>query len=389
MYIPRLLSDTILNRLNLFPAVAILGARQVGKTTLAKSLQKHFKRDSIYLDMELESDLNRLEHAELFFEQNQDRCIILDEVQRKPDLFPILRGVIDKNRKPGRFVLLGSANPHILKLSSETLAGRIAYLELTGLNVLEAAPTIDQNTLWLKGGFPEPLLAQDDHFQKLWFESFVKTFVERDIPLLGLSLSPQLIRRCLRMVAHSTGQVLNKSLFSKSLDIRNAVVSTIIDYFENTYIIRQLLPYFTNIKKRLVKSPKLYIRDSGLLHYLLDIPDMNSILGHPALGHSWEAFVIEQIISVFDGAFDYYYYRTQDGAECDLVLTKADRPFVCVEVKFTSTPKSSKSLTTAIRDIGTENNFVIIPTCSEPYPVNPGLTATNLVHFIEMIKKLR
>ena len=372
----------------MFPAVAILGARQVGKTTLAKSLQTKLAGESLYLDMELESDLNRLEHPEIFFEQNRDKCVILDEVQRKPELFPILRGVIDKNRNPGRFILLGSANPHVLKLSSETLAGRISYLELTGLNILETAATIDQNTLWLRGGFPEPLLSEDRSFQKLWFESFLRTFVERDIPLLGLSLSPQLISRCLRMIAHSTGQVLNKSLFVKSLGIRNAVVSKIFDYFENTFIVRQLVPYYVNVKKRLVKSPKLYIRDTGLLHYLLNITDMNSILGHPALGHSWEAFVIEQIISVLNSSFGYYFYRTQDGAECDLVLTKSDRPFACVEVKFTSTPKSTKSLTTAIHDMASENNFVIIPDCSSPYPINSHLTVCSLYQFFELIQKL-
>ena len=371
----------------MFPAVAILGARQTGKTTLAKSIRKELQRESLYLDLELESDLNRLENPEIFFDENREKCIILDEVQRKPELFPLLRGVIDKDRKPGRFILLGSANPHVLQLSSETLAGRISYLELTGLNILETTDLISTNDLWLKGNFPEPALSKVEQFHLVWYESFIKTFVERDIPLLGLSLSPQLIRRCLRMVAHATGQIANKSAFSRSLDIRNSVVTTLFDYFENTFIIRQLPPFFTNVKKRLVKSQKLYIRDSGMLHHLLSISDMNDLFGHPILGHSWETFVIEQVVSIFGSTFDYYFYRTQDGAECDLVLTKADQPFACIEVKFTSTPKSTKSLTTAINDLGTKRNLVVIPKCDSPYPINDHLVVGDLRQCVEILQR--
>jgi uncharacterized protein len=384
--ITRHISENILKRVSLFPVIEILGARQVGKTTLAKSITPHLEKESVYLDLELESDFNKLENAELYLGQFKEKCIILDEVQRKPELFPVLRGIIDQHRVPGRFILLGSANPHLLKLSSESLAGRIVYMELTGFNVLELQNSVKQLTQWHRGSFPEPCLSTDPDFRKIWYESYIRSYVERDIPQLGLDISPQTILRCLRMIAHSTGQIVNVSTFARSLNLQNKLVSKIFDYFESTFIVRTLQPYFLNLKKRLVKSSKIFIRDSGLLHYLLAIDSVDTIMGHPILGHSWETFAIDQIISILGSRYQYYFYRTQDQAEVDLVICESDKPLVSIECKFTSTPKKYKGMTTAFNDLQTNQNYIIVPECNIPYLLDKNITVCTLTQFVELFQ---
>lgn len=382
----RRISKNVINQAAFFPVIEILGARQVGKTTLVKSISPNLGKETIYLDLELESDFTKLENPELFLNQHKEKCVILDEVQRKAELFPVLRGLIDQHRIPGRFILLGSANPHLLKLSSESLAGRIVYTELTGFNILELENSVALFSHWQRGSFPEPCLNTDPSFLHIWLESYIKSYVERDIPLLGLDVSPQTILRCLRMIAHSTGQILNVSTFARSLGLQNKLVSKIIDYFENTFIVRTLEPYFNNLKKRLVKSPKIYIRDTGLLHRLLALDSIESIMGHPILGHSWEVFVIEQIISVLGGEYQYYYYRTQDQAEVDLVICASDKPLVSVECKFTSTPQKRKGMTTAINDLQTEQNYMVVPECSSPYPLDKNIIVCTIKQFLELFR---
>ena len=381
--IQRQLKDRIQKLCGHFPAIAILGARQVGKTTLAKVMMEEMPKDTIYLDLENPSHLSRLENKLAFFNANVDRCIVIDEVQRMPDLFPVLRSVIDQKREPCRFILLGSASPELTHLSSETLAGRIVYTELTPFVYKEIQGQASLQTHWLRGGFPEPFLTNDDEIREEWFNSFIMTYVERELPSLGLSTSSKNLVRFFSMLSHTHGQLLNRTTYAKSLELSVPVISNYLHYLENAFIIRTLQPFHINIKKRLSKTPKVFIRDSGLLHNQLKIMDYNTLLGHPGVGHSWEGYVIEQIISTLGSKYEYFFYRTQDGAECDLVVCEKYIPLACVEVKFTSTPKKTKSLTTAINDIKTEKNFIVIPDCETPYPLDDNLTVCCLQTIFE------
>lgn len=367
-----------------FPAVAILGPRQVGKTTLAKELMRKLKTPSVYLDLELRNDYQRLSYPESYFEKNKDKCIVIDEIQRVPELFPVLRGIIDKFKKNGRFILLGSASPDLLKNSSETLAGRIVYNELSGLNFPELKKKFSLSHHWLRGGFPKPVLTKNPEIAEEWYRSFIRTYVERDLPNLGLTPNPALLSRLFSMLSHSHGQIWNASLFAKSLGISVPTVSLYADYFENAFLIRKLRPFYTNAKKRLVKSPKIYIRDSGLLHHLHRISSTDNLLGHPLLGFSWEGYVIEQIISVSENKYEYYFYRTQDQTECDLIIARGNKPLASIEIKY-GIPEKTKSFTTAIQDLKTTKNYIIIPKSDETYPLDKNITVCGLKQFLSEI----
>lgn len=380
--ITRLLENKIVSVLKHFPAVAILGARQTGKTTLSKMIMDSIPKECIYIDLENPEDIAMLTDPLSFFNANEEKCIILDEIQRKPDLFPLLRSVIDKNRKPARFIILGSASSELLFMSSETLTGRIVYKEMTPFVFPEINKNIVIHDHWLYGGFPQPCLINDDEFRQNWFRSFFTTYVERDFRLLGLNANPDNLSRFFMMLAHSNGNVMNKNTFSKSLELNQPTISNYLQYFERAFLLRILPSWHYNLKKRLVKSPKTYIRDSGLLHYLLRIKDYNSLLGHYVLGNSWEGYIIEQIIACLDRGFDYYYYRTQDGTECDLIITDNVKPISCIEIKFTSTPKRTKGFLTSIKDLETNANFLIIPECRQPYKIDPKITVCDLPQFL-------
>ena len=380
--VERHLKQRILRLAGHFPVIAILGARQVGKTTLAKMLMGELGKKVVYLDLENPADLAKLDNAWYFFQTNQDSCLIIDEVQRRTELFPILRSAIDQFRKPARFILLGSASPELMRQSSETLAGRIVYTELTPFTFPEIHKISGQNFHWLCGGFPEPFLMTDSEIRKEWFTSFIRTYLERDLPALGLNTSALQLLRFVTMLAHTHGQILNKSNLAKALELSVPTISNHGDFLEKAFLIRTLRPYFVNLKKRLVKSSKVYIRDSGLLHHLLRIEDYNSLLGHPAVGHSWEGYVIEQIASTLGDKFEYHFYRTQDGAECDLLITEQFKPLACVEIKFTSTPKKTKSLTVAVQDLKTDKNFIVIPECLDPYPLDENVMVCSLEQFL-------
>jgi len=382
MYFTRNLNEEILKHLNHFPVVVILGARQVGKTSLAKKLMESIEKECLYLDLELDSDINRLSEPELFFKLNKDKCIILDEVQRMPELFPLLRGIIDQDRKPGRFVLLGSANTHLLKLSSESLAGRVSYAELTGFLQNEISGKYNINDLWLKGGFPEAFFIKENDIRHVWYNSFINTVTERDLPQLGLKISSKTVIRFIRMISSNQGGLTNKSNLSKSLGISNAQVNEILDYLEAVFLIRILEPYHVNIGKRLTKSPKIYIRDSGLMHFLNGIHDLNTLLGNHLVGNSWEGFCIEQIIGAIGDQYSCYFFRTQDQAESDLIICKGDKPLYCIEIKLTLNPQRSRSFSSVINDLKTKNNFVIIPECDSEYPLTDKILVTDLKSFI-------
>jgi predicted AAA+ superfamily ATPase len=311
--------------------------------------------------MENPDDRFLLQNPIPFFEQHRKDCVIIDEVQRIPELFPVLRFVIDKHRKPGRFLLLGSASPDLMAKSSETLAGRIYYHELTPLLIKEITPRYSSQKLLLRGGFPIPFLAKTTEAARLWQQSFLVTYVERELPALGLSVSPQLVQRLFQMLAHLHGSVVNYSQLAGALGVTYPTVQKMADYLENAFLIRRLQPWFSNSKKRIVKSPKVYIRDTGILLNLLKIYSMKELLGHPQCGMVWEGFVLEQCVNYFGKKYYYYFYRTQDGTEADLALVKAGKPYAAIESKINTAPVLTAGTYNAIKDLKTKNNFVITP----------------------------
>ncbi|HHJ53523.1 MAG TPA: ATP-binding protein, partial [Caldithrix abyssi] len=321
-YITRSKEKLVLNDLSFFPVVAVIGPRQSGKSTMIKAIAKqlhHF----VYLDLERPADLNKLEEPDLFFEANHDKTICLDEIQRKPDLFPVMRSFVDRYPAPGRFIVLGSSSPDLLKQSSESLAGRISYIELTPFLLSEVAllPSFNLHDFWLRGGFPRSYLAPSLALSYRWRENFITTFIERDIPQLGFaSLSP-VLHRFMMLCANSNAQVANFSKLGEALSVSHHTAKRYLDVLQKTYLIRILQPFHSNIKKRLIKSPKIYFRDSGILTALLGIKDFNDLLGHPIFGSSWETFALENILSELSD-WQGNFYRASGGAEIDLILSK-------------------------------------------------------------------
>ncbi|GAB4017951.1 ATP-binding protein [Spirosoma migulaei] len=363
--IQREIETTLVDQLHFQPAVALLGPRQVGKTTLAKEIQTRFDKPTVYFDLESSQDWQKFQQdSRLFLERLRDQTVILDEIQRLPNLFPDLRGLIDEHRVPGRFILLGSASPELLKNTSESLAGRISYLEMAPFFLRELA-TDDYVTHWLRGGFPKSYLASTLAEQQNWFENFVRTYVERDLPQLGLRAEPILMRRLLTMIASMQSGLLNQSMLANSLGIRNTAVSSYLDFLEQAFLIRRLAPYFTNIGKRLTKSPKIYIRDSGMLHHLLRIYDEPTLLGHYVAGGSWEGYVLEQIISLLDFHHLPFFYRTADGAELDLVIESGLQIKLAVEIKLSNAPQLTKGTTVALQDLGNPPLLVVTPSAGD------------------------
>lgn len=374
----RLLERRVLERLQDTPAVALLGPRQVGKTTLVKEIAaKHFP-DAIYLDLESPSDLVKLSDAENYLLQRSHQLIIIDEVQRKPELFPILRSVIDQHRKAGRFLLLVSASPDLLLQSSESLAGRVAYLELQPLSFEEVKPDILQSQIFLRGGFPEMLLAASDASSYERRNDFIQTYIEKELPLLGLGASPVMMRNLLRMLSHIHGQIINYSEMSRSLGVHISYVKHYIDYLEHAFLIRRLQPYHVNIGKRLVKSPKIFIRDSGLLHALAGIETAEELEGYIGKGASWEGFVIQQILTYLKPSIQPYFYRTQDGTELDLVLVKGNQPILGIEVKYTNAPDVSRGMTLASTDLGNLPIWIVTPSVSESFYLRDNMQVMSM-----------
>jgi predicted AAA+ superfamily ATPase len=322
----------------------------------------------------------KLDDAETYLGQFQDYLIIIDEVQRKKELFPVLRALIDQNRKPGRFLLLGSAAPDLLKNSSETLAGRIAYCELFPFALPEIYPAFEIERLWLKGGYPSPFLL--DSFWLDWMNNFTKTYFERDLPNLGFPADSITGERLWFMLSHYHGNLVNFAEIGKSLDLSYHTIKKYIAFLENAFLIRTIKPFHSNLKKRLVKSPKVYIRDSGIMHYLLGIETIEELFGHPKKGASWEGFVIEQIIALLPQNRKTYFYRTHDGAELDLVITKGVHPVAGIEIKFGSDTKPSRGNTEAVQFLKTRQNFIIVNK-NEDYVLSNGFRVCGLQVFLE------
>jgi len=382
-YKKRLVLSDIVKRLQVNPAVALLGARQVGKSTLAEMVIEQFP-DALYLDLERPSDMNKLADSEAFFQQFQNQLICLDEIQRAPELFSVLRGVIDRHKRNGQFLLLGSASRELIKQSSESLAGRISYLEITPFNRMEIKD-IDINRFWLRGGYPRSLLNADDEASFQWREDYIRTFLERDIPQLGFHIPANTLGRFWRMLAHSHGQTLNASKLADSMGVSGHTIRKYIDLLEQTFVARTLQPWSGNTKKRLIKAPKVYIRDTGLLHALLDIESMEKLFSHPVYGASYEGFVIENILSQLP-RWQASFYRTSSGSESDLVLEKSGKR-VAIEINASTSPKLGRGNWSALETLQPDHSFVVAPV-DAAYPLQQGVVAMPLDDVIETVRRL-
>lgn len=384
--IPRDIEKKIIHSLEHFPVVGILGPRQVGKTTLAKEIKRKIDRSTVYLDLELPSDINKLQDPQLYLEQYTDSLVIIDEIQRMPEFFALLRALVDQKRVPGRFLILGSASLDLIKQASETLAGRIIYHEMTPFHLKELGPGGDiVNSLWLKGGYPDSYLSKTDELSLTWRNAFVKTYLERDIPQLGIYVPAVQLRKFWMMMAHCHGQLWNASLVSKSLGVSSPTVKKYLNILEETFIVRPLQPYYKNIKKRLIKSPKVYIRDSGILHALLSNKTLDDLQGHPMVGNSWEGFVIEQVIGILPDDWEFYFYRSNAGAEIDLILIEPHKKTIAVEIKYSSSPKLSRGFGNAFEDIDCKRGYVVYPG-KESYPVARDVVTLPFTNIEEIIR---
>lgn len=382
----RRLESQIIEALGRTPSVALLGPRQVGKTTIALNISE--TTPSVYLDLENRRDLQKVQDIEAFQVENSDKLIVLDEVQRLPEIFAPLRGIIDQERRKGnragQFLFLGSASIELLQQSSESLAGRIAYMELHPIDAVEyAGNSLDKlNSLWVRGGFPESLLSASDQNSLDWRHDFIKTYLERDIPQLGPRIPAETLERFWTMLAHNQGSALNASHLARNLDVSGTTIARYLDLMTDLLLVRRLKPWTANVGKRLIKAPKIYVRDSGITHALLNIPDFNTLLGHPVVGGSWEGFVIENIMSVAPSRVQPYYYGTPRGAEIDLVLEFPRGAKWAIEIKRNSAPSISKGFYSGCEDIKPDKRFVVYAGL-ESFSMGEGITAISLPYLMQ------
>jgi len=364
MIIRRILAE-IKESLTFFPVVSIIGPRQVGKTTLAKQIMLESEKPTLYLDLEKQSDLFKLNDAELFLSQHSEYLIVIDEVQNKKELYPLLRALVDQHREPARFLLLGSASPELIRHSSESLAGRIAYHQLYPFDLTEIPDAVSQNDLWVKGGFPNMLLAGRDDLSRRWMENFISTYLNRDLLQLGLSASPKTIRSLWTMMAHLNGQLFNASTLANSLGVTVPTIKRYVDFMEDAFLLKSLHPFHWNISKRLVKTPKVYLTDTGILHHLLGVNSLINLSGNPIIGSSWETFVFCQILATKPSNIDLYFYRTHQGTEVDLVFTKGLQVVATAEIKYSNSPQLTKGNFQAFDDLNAPMNYVITPSSDD------------------------
>jgi uncharacterized protein len=372
-YIKRLAEASLERNLTRSPAVAILGPRQCGKSTLAREFLRN--SDAVLVDLENRMDRNKLVEPELFLEAHRHQLVCLDEIQRLPEFFSVLRSEIDNHRQPGRFLILGSASRDLIRQSSESLAGRLAHIELTPFLLSEVSAKVDWRALWLRGGFPDSLLAADDRDSFDWRQDFIRTFLERDIPSLGYAIPLPVIERLWLLLAHYHGQTVNFSKLATAADLSVPTVKKYLNILRQTFMVRLLPPMETNLKKRLVKSPKLYLRDSGILHALLGIEDYDQLLSNPINGPSWEGFALENIIAARPRAHASF-VRSSNGAELDLVLRQRQELEV-FEFKLSKAPKPSRGFFELVENLKPQKAWVVAPV-DEPYEYRKGVMVTNL-----------
>lgn len=375
-YVARIKEKIISKHLEAFPAVILLGARQVGKSTLAKKIIENID-NSLYLDLEDPRDFAKLQDPMTYLEANSKSLICIDEVQRYPEIFQIFRSYLDKNNRPGQLLLLGSASRDLIKQSSETLAGRVSYIEI---NPFVASEVDDLRRLWVQGGYPDSY-SFNSELSFDWRINYIRTFLERDIPQLGIKIPSETLKRFWTMLAHVNGSVLNQSTLASSMGVSVPTINRYLDILEGTFVIRRLKPFFTNTKKRLIKSPKIYIRDSGLIHCLLGIESYNDLFGHPCLGNSYEAFIIGSILEKYP-RYEASFYRSSSGAEVDLVLEKGEKR-IAIEIKSSSVPKVTQGFYEALKVIKPSKVFIIAPV-DDSFPLKEDIWVYNLKTFLEI-----
>jgi hypothetical protein len=372
--IKRILNSQIVQSLQHFPAVGLVGARQVGKTTLAQMIAQQWPEKTLYLDLERPADFAALTEPELFLSRHTDKLVIMDEIQLRGDLFPVLRSLIDNDRRPGRFLLLGSSSPDLMRQSGESLAGRIAYHELSSLLLNELSEG-RMDLLWMRGGFPDSVLAASEEISGQWRENFILTYLQRDLALMGYNVRVPVmkLRQFWQMLAHTHGQLTNLSQLAMNMELSRQSVRKYLDILQETFMVRQLQPFHTNLKKRLVKSPKLFIRDSGVLHTLLGINSFQELVSHSILGRSWEGFCLEQILSQLPRGWSVFFYRTQAGAEVDLIVQRrvGEAPRF-VEFKYSQSPKLTRGFWEAKTDLRPGACYVIYPG-AQSYPLGESI----------------
>jgi len=383
VYIRRKLEQKLEYSINHYPVIAILGPRQCGKSTLADQFISNVP-NNIKLDLERQSDLIQLDEIELFLDLHKNKLICLDEIQRKPDMFVSLRSYIDAQKRNGLLLILGSASRDLIKQSSETLAGRILYLELTPFLISELLVAYRESTFdirrhWLRGGFPRAYLAEEDELAFEWLSNFIRTYLERDIPQLGFNYAASTMQRFCKMLAHVHGQILNKSRLGESLGVSHTTLGSYVDLLDHTFMIRLLEPFEANVKKRLVKSPKIYFRDTGILHSLLSINSFEDLFSNPILGVSWEGYAIENIISEMPG-WDPMFYRTSTGSEIDLIMKKGDR-IIAFECKVSTSPSLTREFWKAIEDVRPERIIVLAPV-QNFYYLNENVSVCSPEYFV-------
>lgn len=373
---PRSLFPEAIARIKRYPAVGIMGARQVGKTTLSSQLVKVLDRKVLHIDLENSDHVALLNDAQAFLWANKDKLIVIDEVQRMPTLFPLMRSLIDRDRRPERFLLLGSSSSAIIRTSAESLAGRIAYLDLFPFSVHEVSAK-DLNKLWLRGGYPEAFLTPTNEEAFIWLDNYIRGFVERDMALLGLGAAPSGTRAMLAMLASVHGQPLNMAMVAKSIGMSIPTVKRYLEFFEQAFLVSVLPSYHLNLRKRLTKAPKVYITDSGLLHGFLRIKDLQTLRSGIHVGTSWEGFVIQQVRAWLGKRGELFYFRTQDGSELDLVITAGTRAIVAMEIKTTNSPALSKGNQLAFETVGAKVQLIVTPDAMD-HPYGNGVQVCSL-----------
>lgn len=383
--VKRNLLETLKKDLGKMPALVLFGPRQVGKTTIAKELAASHPEGFVYLDMELPSDRIKLSDMELFLTPLAGKIVIIDEVQLLPEIFPVLRSLIDKERRSGRFLLLGSASPDLLQQSAESLAGRVRYREMFPLTLEEAGGAEVQNELWFRGGFPDAFMAESQQDAMDWQADFVRTYATRDMVMLGLPMPAMQIERLLQMIAHIHGQLINYSQLARSLGVSQPTVTNALQYLEQAMLIRTLKPWYANMGKRLVKTPKVYIRDTGMLHYLLGLDRYQQLLGHPQAGNSWEGFVIQQILAVLPRQFQPFFYRTSGGSELDLLLVKGNIPEYAIEIKLSTAPQLTRGNTESVLDLQPLHRVVIAPV-ADSFAIKDKWVVYGIEEFLRELK---